>query len=137
MNKTLPPLCLASLMLLGCAQMEDDKVFRKLGGPVGVSVALGYLAVDEEPIHRRTSDRAAVVFHLAHDTESADFKFPAEGAVTFTPPTADFDCRTTNDRTVVCTRSLLNTNKYKYTIRVVRRGTGTDPDPLDPFIITH
>ena len=132
---------LAAAAAAGCTMspgMIGDGSPRSHGGGAEVPVWVyeTYLSIGEEPIHRKASSHAPVVFRLDHDSETDLYKFPSD-AVAFVSPTTEFSCTTVNDTLVRCNRTGTGATSLKYKISVVLRSDPSRRTTLDPFIITH
>ena len=134
--KLVYPLVLALVIsTVACSDMQRAGTMARTGGPVSVWVYNGSISVTEEPIHRKASDRAPVIFKLDRDGEAGDYRF-RDPPVSVVQPTVQFECSFQNDNTAKCDRKGLAADKFKYTLHLVHRNTGKVIS-LDPFIITH
>ena len=106
------------------------------GADVPVWVYETYLSVGEEPIQRKASSNAPVIFTLVQDRETDLYKFPSN-AVVFDPPTNQWVCNTINDTLVKCDRRGTDADRFKYKISVVLRTNPSQRTTLDPYIMTH
>jgi|SRR6187401_624895 len=141
MKIRLPLAIVAAVAAAGCATgpgMMGGGSTRSHGGGADVPVWVyeSYLSVGEEPIQRRASTNAPVIFTLVHDRETDLYRFPSD-AVAFDPSTTEFTCATINDTLVKCDRTGSAAKSFKYRISVVLRADPTRRTTLDPFIITH
>jgi len=126
----------AAAAAAGCATSPGSPRSHGGGADVPVWVYETYLSVGEEPIQRRASSNAPVIFTLVHDRETDLYKFPSD-AVEFVPPTNQFRCTTINDTLVKCDRTGSDAGKFKYKISVMLRSDPTRRTTLDPYIMTH
>ena len=135
--KLLYPLIVAAVTsTVACSNMPRvGTTARAPGGPVSVWVYDGSISVGEEPIHRKASDHAPILFQLDRDGEAGDYRF-RDPPVTVTQSTTQFDCRFQNDNMAKCAHPGDLADKYKYTLYLVNRNTGKEIS-VDPFIITH
>lgn len=121
-------IAVAAIALAACADPANSQSTGPR--PTRVMVNKQLLWIDQEPIIVRGGKEVAIVWQIA----TKGYEFPDDGIV-FKEGKEQFVSCAAKGQVFQCLDRNTERGRFKYTIRVVRRGTKEGPEPLDPWVV--